>query len=150
MANFWYTEACRALANKELDLDTDDLRVLLVMTNTTADTEREATTIAGFTTLDEFNGANYSSPGIAITGKAIAADGTNHRANVTASAVTWTALGAGSRAIQAALIYKFSSTLGASMPIAFIDTGGFPITASGADLTITWNAAGMLQVGPST
>lgn len=152
MANFWYTEATRALSNKELDLDTDDIRVLLVMTNTTVNTERNKTTIGGgtgFTTLDEFDGANYASPGLTTT-RTITADTVNFRANITSVASSWTALGVGTRAIKAALVYKWGGSLNASMPIAYYDTGGFPITASGADLAITWNAAGMLQVGPST
>jgi hypothetical protein len=149
MANFAYTELTRMLANKELDLDTDSLHVLLVMTNTTADTERNATTIAGITTLDQFDGANYSSGGLALSGVALAADGTNFRTNLTASASSWSALGAGTRAIQGAVIVKWTGTLSTSTPLIWIDTGGFPITASGADLTITWNASGFLQIGPS-
>lgn len=153
MANFWYDEATRLMANGDLDLDTDDIRVALLMTNTTADTERDKTTIGGgtgFTTLDEFNGSGYSSPGQSVAGRSLSVDAAGHKTNVPATANTWTALGAGSRAIQGCIVYKFVSALATSIPIAWIDTGGFPITASGADLVITWNAAGMLQVGPST
>lgn len=150
MANFWYDEATRLAANGDLDLDTDDLRVLLVMTNTTADTERAATTIGGFTTRDEFDGSGYSAGGQAIAGRSLSVNGTSHRTEVPATANTFPTLGAGTRAIQGALIYKFVTSVALSIPIAWIDTGGFPVTASGADLTITWNAAGMLQVGPST
>lgn len=147
MANFWYDEATRALANKELDLDTDDLRVVLVSTNTTADTERDKTTVAGFTTLDEFNGANYSVQ--AISGRSISVNGTSHRAEVPAATSSWSAVGAGTRAIQAAIVVKWGGSLGASIPLLYFDDGGFPITASGADLSIVWDPTGMAQVGPS-
>lgn len=153
MSNFWYDEATRQLSDGTLDLDTADLRVLLVMSNTTAGTERSKTTMGGgtgFTTLDEFNGANYASPGLALAGRSLSVNGVSHRTEIPATASSWTALGAGSRAITAAIVYKFVAALATSIPIAWIDTGGFPITASGADLTVTWNAAGMLQVGPST
>ncbi len=53
MANFVYTRAARDIFKGDLDFDEagDDLRVALVMTNTTADTEEDTTLMNGFSTM---------------------------------------------------------------------------------------------------
>ena len=145
MADFVYNEAKRALASGELDFTSDDIRVLLVMTNTTADTEDDVNTFAGFSTLDEFDGSNYSSGGVALTGEAVNEDAGNNRAEFDANNATFSSIGAGTRQIQACIVYKWITNLNSSLPIAYIDSGGFPISANGGDLTIQWNAEGILN-----
>lgn len=146
MANFTYNKNKARLLKGDIDFDTADVRALLVMTNTTADTEDDAATIAGFTTLDEMDGANYTSGGIALTGEAVVEDFTNNRAYFDANDISWTALGAGTRQVQALIVYLWQGTLGTSWPHTFMDTGGFPFTASGANVNVTWNAAGIYQL----
>ena len=58
--SFWYTGAKERLANGNLDWDASDIRVLLAMTNTTADTDQDALTLSGITTMDEYDGTGYS------------------------------------------------------------------------------------------
>ena len=41
MASVFYNEAKRAIAAGEIDLNADDIRVQLLMTNTTADTQND-------------------------------------------------------------------------------------------------------------
>ena len=146
MANFIYNEAKRALAEGEIDFGTGgtDLRVMLVMTNTTADTEFNVNTISGFTTLDEMDGANYAR--IALSGEVVNEDVANNRAEFDASDVTWTSLGAGTRQVQALILYKHVGADSSNVPIAFIDTGGFPFSANGGNVTIQWNADGIVQI----
>jgi hypothetical protein len=145
MANFVYNHAKHLALTGALDLSTADVRVILVMTNTTADTEDDPTTVAGFTTLDEFDGSGYSSGGVALTGEAVAKDAGNNRSEFDATDATFTAIGAGTRDVQAALAIVWGGSLGASIPLAFIDTGGFPFTANGSNVVIQWNAEGILQ-----
>ncbi len=149
MANFVYNEAKRALLAGELDFDTDDIRCLLVMTNTTADTEDDVNTFAGFTTLDEFDGSGYTSLGAALTGEAVGEDAANNRAEFDANDVAFGALGAGTRQVAAAILYKFNTTLNDSEPIAYYDTVSagptFPFTANGGNVTIQWDVEGILQ-----
>jgi hypothetical protein len=145
MANFVYNEAKNQLLRAGIDFTSADIRVLLVMTNTTADTEDDVNTIGALTTLDEYDGSGYSAGGAALTGETVVEDAGNNRAYFDASDVTFTALGAGTRQCQGALLYKFVSSVSASLPIGFIDTGGFPFTGNGSNVTLQWNAAGILQ-----
>jgi len=144
MANFIFNEAKRALAAGELDLDTDDLRLMLVMTNTTADTEDDVNFVGSFTTLDEYDGASYARQ--AIAGKVINEDAANNRAELDGTDTVFTSLGAGTRQAQAAVLYKHVTNDADSVPIAYFDTGGFPFDGTGSNVTVQWNAEGILQV----
>jgi hypothetical protein len=144
MANFWYNEAKRALAAGELDLDTDDLRVILVMTFTTADTEDDVNTISGFTTLDEYDHVGYAR--VAIANLQINEDAANDRAEVDGDNTVFASLGVGTRQCQAAIVYKHVTNDADSVPIAFYDTGGFPFDGTGSNVTIQWNTQGILQI----
>ena len=144
MADSAYTNFKRGLLEGEFDLNaTDDIRIALLMTNTTADTEEDVATISAFTTLDEMDGANYSRA--ALASEAVAADNANDRGEFDADNVTFSSLGAGTRDIAGILLYKHVTDDTDSVPMAWIDSGGFPITANGGDLTISWNAEGILQ-----
>jgi len=146
MANFVFTEFKRAVSEGEIDLNaTDDIRVLLVMSNTTADTEEDADTIGGITTLDEYDGASYSSGGEALTGEVVNEDNANDRAEFDATDATFSTLGVGTRQAQAAIVYKWITSVSLSMPIAYIDTGGFPFDGNGGNVTIQWNTEGIVQ-----
>jgi len=145
MASFVYDNAKEQILLGTIDFSTDDMRVALLMTNTTADTEKDKATIAGFTTVDDFDGAGYSAGGSALAGEAVAEDGANNRAEFDATNLTFSSLGAGTRQIAGALLYKFVTDFNSSLPVAWIDSGGFPITANGGDITLQWNAEGILQ-----
>lgn len=143
MASFVYTPAKAQILGGLIDFDTNDIRVALVMTNTTADTEQDIGLMNGFSVLDEMDGAAYVRK--ALANEIINQDDPNNRAEFDADNVTWTALGAGTRAVAGMIVYKHVTVDADSIPIMWIDTGGFPYTANGGDLTINWNAEGILQ-----
>lgn len=146
MANFAYNHLKHLLATAGIDFGTADLRMLLVMSNTTVDTEDDAVNLAGFTTIDEYDGANYARADLA--GVSVAKDATNNRSEVTFTAPTFSSLGAGTRQCQAAVVYlHVDGTAANDIPLFYIDTGGFPFDGSGTDVTISPNAEGALQVG---
>lgn len=142
--SFSYNHAKHILGLGSLDLSSDDLRVLLVMSNTTADTEDNVTTISGITTLDEYDGTGYARQ--ALTGEAYSKDAANNRSEFTAAKTTFPTLGAGTRQCVGALVYKHVTDDTDSIPIAFVDAGGFPFDGTGTDVDITWNAEGLLQI----
>lgn len=144
MANFFYNEAKRAIAEAEIDFGSggSTIKVALAMTNTTADTEDDANTVSAFTTLDEMDGANYSRQTIAS--QLVGEDAGNNRAYFDGSDSTFTSLGAGTRQVQGAIVYKHVGADSSNIPIAWIDTGGFPFTANGGNVTLQWSASGIV------
>jgi len=132
------------VAEGEIDLDADTLKILLVMTNTTADTEANIQTLSAYTTLDEMDGANYEVKTLGSLTHAL--DTVNNRFELDAGDVTYTALGAGTRNVQGVLLYKHVDGTDASdQPIAFIEFGS-SLSADGSDVTISWDAEGLLQL----
>ena len=146
MVNFAFTEAKRLGLVGVLDLQASgfDVRVMLLMSNTSVDTEEDVTTIAGFTTLDECDGANYGRQ--ATAGEAVASDNPNNRAEWTHNVVTFANLGVGTRQNQAHLYFRFVTNDADSVPLFYIDTGGYPFDGNGGDVTITPNAEGAAQL----
>lgn len=147
MASHWYNEALRAIMAGELDLNAHDIRVALLMTNTTADTENGGkTTISGgsgFTTLDEFDGSGYVRKQLAT--EAVNKDDANDRAEFDADDVTWTALGAGTRSVAGILVYRHITNDADSIPIAWIEFASAK-TPDGSNFTVEWDAEGILQI----
>jgi hypothetical protein len=145
MANFAYTMFLQDVGRGEFDFQEtgDDMRIVLVMTNTTADTDADAEFLGDFVTLDRYDGANYADK--ALANQLMDADLVNNRGEFTADNIQWAALGAGTRQAQAMLLYKFVTNDAASPNIGFIDTGGFPFSGNGGNVDVTWNAQGILQ-----
>lgn len=134
------------LVNGGIDLNTDDIRVRLCMTNTTCDTEVDAiNNLADYTLIDVCDAAGYAD--VALTGEAVNIDDANDRAEFDANDSSFTGLGGdASRAIQGALIYKYVDGTNANdLPIAFVDfTSDIPATATQID--IPWDTEGILHL----
>lgn len=145
MASFVYSDFKRAILAGEINMGSggNDIREMLVMTNTTADTQEDSKFISDFTTLDEYDGANYARK--AYANEAVAVDNPNNRGEFDADDVTYTSLGAGTRQAQARVIYKHVGADSANLVIAFVDTGGFPFTGNGGNVVVTMNVEGLLQ-----
>jgi len=127
-----------------MDEAANDVRVMLVMTNTTADTDQDAANIAAITTLDEYDGAAYVRK--ALANQVTNQDDPNNRGEFDADDITWTALGAGTRQAAGMVVYRHvDGTAANDLPIAYIDTGGFPFSGNGGNVTVTWNAEGIIQ-----
>ncbi len=144
MASVVYTEFKRGNAAGEIDLNADDIRCALLMTNTTADTEEDTALMNAFTTLDECDSTGYARQ--VLANEAVNKDDPNNRAEFDADDASFTGLGGdATRAIQGALIYKHVTSDTDSIPIAFIEfTSTVPTTATQID--IPWDAEGILQL----
>lgn len=146
--SFAYNKGAFEIASGNVALATADMRVLLVMSNTTADTERSVNFLNGFTTLDEYDGANYARVDLASV--ALNRDDPNNRSEADADDAVFTNLGAGTRQAVGAIYYVHVTDDTDSFPIAYIDTGGFPFDGTGSNNTVQWNAEGIFQVGSAT
>lgn len=149
MASAIPNSALTRLLNGGIDLDTDDIRARLCMTNTTCDTEIDAINdLADYTTIDVCDSTGYAD--VALTSEAVAADDTNDRAEFDAADVSFTGLGGdATRAIQGVLLYKYVDGTNANdLPLCFIDfASDIPTTATQVD--IPWDAQGILQLAKS-
>jgi hypothetical protein len=146
MASKIYNNALKGLIDGSIDLDTDDIRGKLIMTNTTCDTEIDAiSNVSDFTTLDACDATGYSD--IDMSSLSVAADDTNDRAEFDAADLSFTGLGGdATRDYQGVLIYKYVDGTDANdVPIAFSDfTSDIPNTATQVD--VPWDTEGIIQL----
>lgn len=121
-------------------------RVALLMTNTSlaAAGQEDVATVAAFTTLDESNGAGYGRQ--TLTGVVITADNPGNRALFDANDSLFAALGQGTRNLAGALLFRFVTADADSVPVAWFDAAPFPFAANGLDLTLRWNAVGIIAL----
>ena len=136
----------------DFDLANGDIEVLLVMASTTADTESDMCFISDITTLDEFDGANYVRKTLAS--KTVTSDTgvASDLGRFDAADVVWTALGAGTRDLTGAIVYKHvaGADSDATSPLITYYDDTLPVTAGGGDVTIEWNASGLLLIKKPT
>jgi len=148
MASLFNTYAKEHLAEATMDLDADTIKIALLTTDTTADTEANVTTLSGFTTLGEFStsGTNYAR--VTLSSITSGVDTGNTRYEFSAANVTFSSLAASSPAkdIQGILVLKHVDGTDANdLPIAFIDFAS-DLTPDGSDVTIDWDTEGILQL----
>ena len=74
--------------------------------------------------------------------KTLAYDAANDRVEFDADDVSWTGINAGTAA-QASLLREVTNDAGSPL-IANVDSGGFPVVTNGGNLTIQWNAEGII------
>lgn len=147
MSSAWMAYGASGLMDGSIDLDTSTLKAILLMTNTTCDTE-DKRYVGDFTTLDEMDGSGYSR--VTLSGGSVSGDLVNHRGEITFSDIRFSGVGAGTRQVQGLLIYKHVTNDADSVAIAYIDgdlAGVFPFTANGGDVVIASPAEGLLRVG---
>lgn len=89
----------------------------------------------------EFTDGSYTRKTLAS--KTVTYDSANDRVEWDAADVTWTAINAGTAA--QATGFRSTGTATTSRVFFNVDTGGFPVTTNGGDLTIQWNAEGIVQ-----
>lgn len=144
MADQWYLPAAQKLVKGDLDFDVADLRVMLCMSNTTADTERNVTNLAGFTTLDEYDGTGYAR--IDLGAATVTLDAANSRIEVDYADGTFGAtVAAGTRQWVGLLFYvHVDGTTANDYPVAWKDLT--PNNGNGGAVNLTINAEGALQV----
>lgn len=140
MASFVSNYAKKKFADGSLDWDTHDIRVLLV--NSTFNGTASHEFVGSIPTLGELSGTGYVRK--ALTGEVVNVDLPNNRSELDADDVTWVGINAGTAA--GAVLFRLVTNDADSPFIAFIDSGGFPITSNGGDVTLQWNSEGVLQI----
>lgn len=146
MADHVFTPYLTRILSVGIGAGTLDIRCLLLMTNTTADTDVDAQNPADITTLDEFDGAGYARQ--ALTGEIVNEDLANDRAEFDSNDVAFAALsnsGTG-RSIQAYLLIENVDATNANDRNFLFKDFAAPISPGGSSLTLQVNAEGWLQL----
>lgn len=90
----------------------------------------------------ELSGTGYTRQ--TLGSKTLAYDSANDRVEFDAADTVWTAITAGTAA--QATVHRDNTTDATSTLMCNVDTGGFPVVTNGGDLTIQWNAEGIVQL----
>lgn len=127
----------QSLANKELNLNSDTLKVMLCTSSyaPNQDTHRYKSDIT-----NEATGTGYTATGATLTSVAVTYTAGTNTLMLDAADVTWA-----SSTITAryAVVYDSTPATDATRPlIGYVDFGA-DVSSSGAAFTITWDAAGI-------
>jgi len=129
------------LADGEHDLGADTFKVALI-DNSTAPTAADATPRWGDYSANEVSGTGYTAGGATLSGTGVSEAGGVTTFDDTGN-VTWSQNGAGPTDIYWAILYNDSAA--ADQAIGFLDMGG-AVSLQDGDVTITWNASGILTI----
>lgn len=137
-----YNRAKALLMNGGLDLDSDDIRVLLVKGTYTFDPDHN---VVDDVSADEVVDVGGGTPYVrkALTTESVTEDDSNDRAVFDADDVTW--LNADFGTPDAAIIYKFVSDDSDSPLICCVDLSPNIVTNTG-NFTAQWNAGGIMRM----
>jgi hypothetical protein len=132
-----YGNAALKALNKEIDFDTDTVKVMLC---TSAYTPNQASHAYKSSVTNEVTGTGYTAGGATLASKTIVSSG-----NVTtldAADVTWAT---STITARYAVIYESTGTDATSALIAYVDFGA-DVVSSGGNFTITWDVAGIVTL----
>lgn len=133
MANAFYTPFLKKLLDADIDFLVDDIKVVLV-------------DLADYTFSAAHEFLSDVPAGARVATSANLASKTTTGGVFDAADATFTA--ATGDQSEALIIYRDTGVAATSALIRFMDTGitGMPITPSGADITVRWNASGIFSV----
>ncbi|MEO1063756.1 MAG: hypothetical protein AAFZ07_20250 [Actinomycetota bacterium] len=146
MATFAYNDHTHRLGEGNVAYATDDHRLFLFMSNTTADTEDDITTWGGLTTPDWYDGTGGdSTSGYALDSEAWAKDASNNRSEFDAADEVLSGVAAGTRDCVGSGLAQWDTDRASSHPEVFLDHTDF--AGNGGDVTFQMPAEGIIQVG---
>lgn len=134
-----YGNALLKALNKEVDWDTDTIKVMLCTSSYTPDQD---THIYKSSVTNEVTGTGYTAGGATLANKTITYAGSTNTIKLDADDVVWA-----SSTITAryAVIYDDTGTDSTSVLLGYIDFGEDK-TSSAGDFKITWDSAGIFAV----
>lgn len=135
-----YGKFIQSLGNKEIDLDTDTLKVMLCTSTYTPDQDTHQYKSS---VTNEVTGTGYTAGGAALTSVVVSYTAATNVYMLDAADTSW----AGSTiTARYAVIYDSSPATDATRPlIGYVDFGA-DVSSTGAAFTITWDPAGIFTV----
>jgi len=136
MASGWFKEGLHGLMNKEIDLDTDTIKVRAV-SDEGYTFDADHTTMSSVTKYTDSTDATLLSVDISTTkGTVDAADLSPAFSSLAIS---------GSEDIDGLVVFHFVTDDAGSTPLVYIDLTT-PVTPNGGDINITWNGSGIASL----
>lgn len=141
MASKLYGQFLAQALNKEIDWDTDTIKVALLSNAYTPD--QDAHNYLDDVVANEVTGTGYTAGGATLANKTNSYNGATNVITLDADDVTWS-----SSTITAryAVIYDASPATNATKPlIGYVDFGSDQSSSNG-NFTITWDATGIVRI----
>lgn len=135
-----YGNFLKSLANKEIDLDTDTIKVMLCTSTYTPnqDTHQYKSSVT-----NEVTGTGYTATGATLAGVAVTYTAGTNTLMFDANDTVWAA---STITARYAVIYDATPATDATRPlIAYVDFGE-NVSSTAAAFTITWDAAGIFTI----
>lgn len=129
----FYGRFIQSLLNKEIDIDTDALKGMLVGSGYTFDQDahRYKSDITG-----EITGTGYTAGGVPITGVTVSYDTSTNKTWFTGSNPSWSTA---TLTAYGLVLYDSTPSTDATRPlICFVDFGG-PISSTAATFSVPWD-----------
>jgi len=129
-----------ALWNKEIDFDTDAIKVMLTTSTYVPDQD---THDYKDDVTNEVVGTGYTATGEALTSKTVTYTAGTNKHVLDAADVTWAA---STITARIAVIYDSSPATDPTRPLISYQDFISDQSSSGGDFTIQWNAAGIIEI----
>jgi hypothetical protein len=140
MASKLYGNFLKLALNKEVDWDTDTIKVALLSNAYTPD--QDAHDYFNDVSANEVSGTGYTAGGATLASKTITYDSGSNVITLDAADTTWS-----SSTITAryAVVYGSTGTSSTSPLIGYVDFGSDQSSSNG-NFTITWDATGIVRI----
>lgn len=136
-----YGNLAKAVFNKEVDWDSDDIRVMLVSSAYTPN--QDTHDYLDDVQANEVTGTGYTAGGQALTSKTVTYDAANNVLVLDAADVTWAA---STITARYAVLYNNTGASAAAKPlIGYVDLVSDQASNNG-NFTIEWDASGILRI----
>lgn len=143
MSSIIYNSAKRDLQNGAIDLNTDDIKVMLVSGYTpNQDTHTKRSDITG-----EITGTGYTAGGKSLTTKTMTQDNTNNRGTFDADDLVWST---STISATGAVFYKSRGGASSADELLYFMDFGATLSSTGGDFKVTMPAAGIIQFNSSS
>jgi len=130
----------KSLCNKEIDIDTDTLKLMLC---TSAYTPNQDTHQYKSSVTNEVTGVGYTAGGATVGSIAIAYNAGTNVLSIDGADVTWAA---SSITARYAVLYDSSPATDATRPlVGYVDFGA-DVTSTAANFAVVWDAGGIATV----
>lgn len=141
MADVIYNSFKRDIMNGSIDLDTDDIKVMLVTSSYTPDQDTH-TKRSDIT--NEVAGTGYTAGGASLSGKVVSVDNTDNEGVFDADDLTWAS---STITARGAVLYKARGGVSSADELICFFDFTTDRSSSVGNFTIAWNSEGIVNLG---